>query len=58
MNASELLLQSTEQYAALVAVLTNKTEEQGEVYEFQTVYQQSRQKIGTYVSIVEEIIIV
>ena len=44
MNASELLLQSTEEYAALVAALTNRTEED-EIHE--TVYQQSRQNIGT-----------
>ena len=42
-NASELLIRSTEQYAAVVAVSANKTEEE-KVDEI--VYQQSRQNIG------------
>ena len=42
MMASEMLLQSAEQYAFLVAMSANMTEEEGGVH----VFRQSRQNIG------------
>lgn len=47
MMASELLLQSAEQYAFLVATSANMTQEEQGV----KVFRQSRQNIGVYVHV-------